>query len=60
MEILVEVLAAAGEMCLAAGKWFYPGDARSSVSMAVGCLAFFSGLALIGIIAVIWWANGIW
>jgi hypothetical protein len=57
MEFLVDVLAAAGEICLAAGNWFYPGDRQSSIKMAVGCLAVFSGLALIALLAVIWWAT---
>jgi hypothetical protein len=53
MELLVEVLAAAGETCLGVGKWFYPGDTQSAVKMAVGCLTVFVGMSLIAIVGLL-------
>jgi hypothetical protein len=52
-DVLIEVLAAAGEISLAVANWFYPSEKRTAAKMAAGCLVLIVGMVFVSLFFVI-------
>ena len=52
-EVLMEILSAAVEVCMFAGRWFFPAKERTALRFAAGCLVLTVGMALVAIFAVL-------
>lgn len=50
--MLMEILVAAGEVCMFAGQWFFPSKERTALRFAAGCLVLLVGGTLVALLAV--------